>query len=374
MPLQDVTVQERILFIAEIEAWGGAERSFLALCHWLHERSLSYRLLVYWDRVGIEKFAEFPLVKTELLPQENPRSKIAALRAFFAARASGSFKPLTSGYQPALHATLAGQRGFHCFMHDTESFFDDWDLKKPWRRKAQLAINRRLLHRGLSSGGTTMVSSEFLKRDAKELYGIEPVIARIGTSQDDIVFRPRHVQGQLRMLSVARVEMNKRIHWILSALATLQQQQPSLSSQIDWHLDIVGKGAQREELEVLSRSLGLSDRVEFKGFVPDQELARLYEQTDLFLMPARQGYGIPALEALHRGIPVLLHRESGISDILLNTPWAQVFEGGPENLAPSLKRMIASLTAGKHLHVPLPPLPTQKEWAEQVAGICGWVD
>ena len=34
-------------------------------------------------------------------------------------------------------------------------------------------------------------------------------------------------------------------------------------------------------------------------------------------MPAVQGYGIPAIESLQRGIPVLLHRESGVSDILL---------------------------------------------------------
>ena len=34
-------------------------------------------------------------------------------------------QPLLSGYQPALHATLAGMRGFHDLMHDTPSLFDD---------------------------------------------------------------------------------------------------------------------------------------------------------------------------------------------------------------------------------------------------------
>jgi glycosyltransferase involved in cell wall biosynthesis len=372
------TVSERILFIAEVEAWGGAERSFLSLCAWLHRHSLPYRLVVYWDRVGLEQFASHPLNKTELLPDHNPRSKILALRRYFAsahpsASLGGSFQPLLSGYQPALHATLAGLRGFHCMMHDTESLFHDWDHRKSWKRQMRLALNRRILRKGLASGGKTIVTSEFLKRDTELLYKADATIVRIGTSMEGIVFRPRPVMQTLRILSVSRVEINKRIDWILLALKEMEHGQIPLSRQIDWRLDVVGHGAQLEEMQALSEQLGLGDRICFRGFASDRELAELYDQAHLFLMPARQGYGIPALEALHRGIPVLLHRESGVSDILLETPWAQVFEGGRENLRIAMATMISSVIAGNHLHAVPPHLPTEDEWAEEMAQLCGWI-
>jgi glycosyltransferase involved in cell wall biosynthesis len=122
----------------------------------------------------------------------------------------------------------------------------------------------------------------------------------------------------------------------------------------------------------MARMLGLEDRVAFHDFIDDQHLEALYERADLFLMPARQGYGIPAAEALSRGIPVLVHRESGISDILLDTPWATVMEGGEETMTQTLDQAIQSVLSRNHLVAPLPALPTEDSWAEQVARICGW--
>jgi glycosyltransferase involved in cell wall biosynthesis len=369
-------IPERTLFIAEVEAWGGAERSFLALCDWMHRHSLPYRLLVYWDRVGLEQFASHPLNKTELLPSKNPGSKVFALREYFSSIHSTSstpFQPLMSGYQPALHATLAGLRGFHCMMHDTESLFDDWDRKRSWKRNLRLALNRRVLRKGLGSGGKTIVSSDFLQHDAERLYGADAIIARIGSPTEGVTFRPRVIAKQLRMLSVSRVEMNKRIDWILLALAEMERGPAPLSSRIDWHLDIVGKGSELSAMQEIGAQLGLDSRVTFQGFISDRQLSTLYDKAHLFLMPARQGYGIPALEALHRGIPVLLHRESGVSDILLDTPWAKVFDGGQENLKPAMQNMIQSVMAGSHLQTLPPHLPTQDEWAEEMVRLCGWI-
>ena len=361
---------ERILFIPEVIAWGGAERSFLTLCEWLHDHGLPHRLVLYWDTVGLEKFARFPLNKTELNPQRSARHKVAALREYFRSGPRPQFAPLMSGYQPALHATLAGLRGFHCFMHDTESFFDDWDLKKSWGTRLRRAINRRILHYGLSAG-VTMVSSEFLSRDTFRLYGIRAEMARIGVQPGR--FRSRPVGESFRMLSVSRVELNKRIDWMLQALHALESGADRLSRHVDWRLDVVGSGMEVENLRAMSARLGLERRVHFTGFVSDEELAGLYDRANLFLMPARQGYGMPALEALHRGIPIVLHRQSGASDLLLNTPWAKVFEGGPENFAVALREMIAGLCEGRHLEAPLPVIPTEQEWAERVVQLCGWL-
>jgi glycosyltransferase involved in cell wall biosynthesis len=112
--------------------------------------------------------------------------------------------------------------------------------------------------------------------------------------------------------------------------------------------------------------------VAFHGFVPDEYLEDYYDRANLFLMPALQGYGLPAAEALARGIPVLLHRDSGISDLLLDTPWAVVMYGDAINLADALEQSIDNLLLKRHLGIGLPNIPTREQWAEHVARISGW--
>jgi glycosyltransferase involved in cell wall biosynthesis len=266
-------------------------------------------------------------------------------------------------------------RGFHTLMHDTPSLFSD-AATRSLKGRARIALSNRIIARGLGSGGNTIVTSEYLRAECRKDFGADAHIARMGgltVSDPAGIFRIRTVAGELRMLSVCRIESNKRIDWMLRSLAELEGASPSLSSRVNWRLDLAGKGPLIGELTELAGSLGIADRVHFHGFVPDDELQALYDQAHLFLMPAVQGYGIPAIESLQRGIPVLLHRESGVSDILLETPWATVLTGGPEQMAGALASAIDGILGGRHHTVALPSLPTEDEWAGQVAQLCGWV-
>jgi glycosyltransferase involved in cell wall biosynthesis len=175
------------------------------------------------------------------------------------------------------------------------------------------------------------------------------------------------------MLSISRVEDNKRIDWILHSLAVLENSESPLSKRVDWSLDIVGKGSKMEPLRQIAATLGIGHRIHFHGFVEDAKLVEIFAQCHLFLMPARQGYVIPAIESLQRGIPVLLHRESGVSDILLDTPWATVIHGGEDSMTPGLQTAIESVLAMRHAATPLPSLPTEASWAERVATLCNWI-
>lgn len=364
--------ESRSIVITEIEQFGGAERSVLALLRWLYERGLRAHVVTYTDHCGIGQFASHP-VDVVQLNGKGARRRISALGEYFKRRPKTAPQPLLSGYQPALHATLAGMRGFHDLMHDTPSLFDD-PATRGIRRNLRLALSNRIVGRGLRSGGNTIVTSEYLREECRRDFGVAAHIARMGgMSAAEAGFRVRPVMGELRMLSVCRIEPNKRIEWMLRALVALESRSPALSSRCNWRLDLAGKGPWLERLAEMARSMGLQDRVRFHGFVPDSELQSLYDAAHLFLMPAVQGYGIPAIESLQRGIPVVLHRQSGVSDILLHTPWAVVFEGGEERMLPALEHAIESVLSGRHLLEPLPSLPTEDSWAEQVAQLCGWV-
>lgn len=372
MPTTSPPVDSRPIIITEIEQFGGAERSVLALARWLDQRGVSSHIVTYADRCGLADYATHPLAVVEL-KAHGTRGRIAALKAWSKSRAANAPQVLLSGYQPALHATLAGMRGFHDLMHDTPSLFSD-PATRTLKIRARLAASNRTVAHGLRSGGNTIVTSEYLRAECRKDFGIDAHIVRMGGLVAPEAFRIRPVTGELCLLSVCRIEANKRIDWVLRSLAELEHASPSLSSQRTWHLDLVGNGSQVTPLTELAAFLGIASRIRFHGFVPDADLQTFYDRAHLFLMPAVQGYGIPAIESLQRGIPVLLHRESGVSDILLDTPWATVLRGGWERMAATLACAIDGVLQDRHHNIPLPPLPSEEEWAEQVARLCGWVE
>jgi glycosyltransferase involved in cell wall biosynthesis len=363
----------RPIIITEIEQFGGAERSVVALSRWLHQRDVPSHVVTYFDRCNLAQCTTHHLQVVELKPGPGAQKKIASLREYFNQQPANSPKPLASGYQPALHAILAGQRGFHTLMHDTPSLFGDQKTRS-LSTKLRIAVSNRIIGYGLRSGGNTIVTSEYLRSECRKDFNIDAKIARMGGLGPTVSIPSAHpVSDQLRMFSVCRIEPNKRIDWIIRALAELERADKSLSSIIDWRLDLAGKGSLIPTLRSMAQNLGIGERIHFHGFVPDEALEHFFAQTHLFLMPAVQGYGIPAIESLQRGIPVLLHRESGVSDILLDSPWATVLTGGEENMTSALRSAIASILQGGHQATAQPHLPTEDEWAERVATLCNWL-
>jgi glycosyltransferase involved in cell wall biosynthesis len=260
-------------------------------------------------------------------------------------------------------------------MHDTPSLFGD-AASRTLPNHLRVALYNRIIAHGLRSGGNTMVTSEYLCSECRRDFRIQAHIVRMGgLTPSEGLFRIRPIQpgSTLRLLSVCRIEASKRIDWILRSLAELEDTLPPLDVWTDWRLDLAGTGPLLAPLTELAAQLGLANRVHFHGFVSDQELQSFYHQAHLFLMPAIQGYGIPAIEALQRGIPVLLHRDSGVSDILLETPWATVFTGGPKDMTAALAAAIDGVLDGRHHHAHLPHIPTENQWAEQVARLCAWI-
>jgi glycosyltransferase involved in cell wall biosynthesis len=362
----------RPIIITEIEQFGGAERSILALSRWLYQRNLPNHVVTYFDRCNLAQYATHPLQVVELKPSPGVRKKIASLRGYFDQQAADALKPLASGYQPALHATLSGQRGFHTLMHDTPSLFGDQETRS-LATKMRIAVSNRIIGHGLRTGGSTIVTSEYLRSECRKDFNVDAKIARMGGLGPGGSTPLSHtLDNQLRMLSVCRIEPNKRIDWMIRALAELERGDKPLSSTIDWRLDLAGKGYLIPALREMAQTFGFGGRIHFHGFVSDDDLERFFAETHLFLMPAVQGYGIPAIESLQRGIPVLLHRESGVSDILLDTPWATVLTGGEDQMAPALRAAIDSILQGRHYGVAQPQIPTEDEWAERVATLCNW--
>jgi len=173
------------------------------------------------------------------------------------------------------------------------------------------------------------------------------------------------------MLSVSRLEANKRIDWILKALAELDSS--GSLAKTSWVLEIIGHGPAAESLKKLAEDLGLADQILFLGHLRDADLMQAYARTNLFIMPAMQGYGLPALEALKRGIPVIVHKDSGVSEILNGSPWAELVDGDNTALPKAILNILDRIKATSLSVSEMPEVPTNSEWAREVCIVCDWL-
>jgi len=105
------------------------------------------------------------------------------------------------------------------------------------------------------------------------------------------------------ILSVARLEHNKRIDLIVRAMAYT----PS-----HLRLLVVGEGSQRENLERAAEDAGVTDRVSFAGAVDDDTLVGLYRDAlALVYVPYDEDYGLATLEGFLAEKPVITAHDSG---------------------------------------------------------------
>jgi glycosyltransferase involved in cell wall biosynthesis len=105
------------------------------------------------------------------------------------------------------------------------------------------------------------------------------------------------------VLSVARLEGNKRVELIVRSMAFVP---PPLS------LVVVGDGSQRAYIERAAEEAGVTARVRFAGAVPDEALVSLYRNAlALVYVPFDEDYGLATLEAFLAARPVVTARDSG---------------------------------------------------------------
>lgn len=80
---------------------------------------------------------------------------------------------------------------------------------------------------------------------------------------------------------------------------------------------MAGTGELLEKTMALADQLGIADRVLFPGFLRGDEVERAFRSADLYVMPSvSDPFGIAALEAASFDVPVLVSRQSGVSEVM----------------------------------------------------------
>jgi glycosyltransferase involved in cell wall biosynthesis len=82
---------------------------------------------------------------------------------------------------------------------------------------------------------------------------------------------------------------------------------------------VAGSGDQAQRMIALAAELGIGHKVLFTGFLRGKDIPRVFSMADLYVMPSvSEPFGIAPLEAIGHRVPVLISRQSGVSEVLVN--------------------------------------------------------
>lgn len=120
--------------------------------------------------------------------------------------------------------------------------------------------------------------------------------------------------GRGYVLYTGGIEPRKNIDRLLEAYAGLPD---SMRSRHQLVVVCRVLPSERHVIDSQLRRLGVRDQVRFPGFMPDEDLLRLYQAAELFVFPALyEGFGLPVAEAMACGTPVIAARSSSLTELV----------------------------------------------------------
>ncbi len=223
-----------------------------------------------------------------------------------------------------------------------------YSIELRWVRHS-LPFLRGFLRRAVTSADYVVAIST---STAREVQAVAPVPVDVipyavdlptnGEAADRAAIAPTHSSGArpFTVLYVGRLVERKGVRYLLDALAMMS---PSIGARAI----IIGDGPERPALEALAQESGVSDRVEFRGWVSPTELHTAYESASAFALPAvvdrrgdTEGLGMVLLEAMTYEIPVVSTPLGGIPDIVQSNRTGLLV---PPNDAPALAAALTTL-------------------------------
>lgn len=163
-----------------------------------------------------------------------------------------------------------------------------------------------------SEAGAVVANSEGLKELALKTSH-DQKISVIHNGIDISEFKPDLTKAdknkEFSIICVSRLIERKGIRFLIEAIGKLKDR--------DIKLTLVGEGNQEKELKELAVNLGISDRVDFKGYMNHDSIAELYKNSDVFVLPSlNEGMSNALLEAMASGLPVIVTDTGGTAELV----------------------------------------------------------
>lgn len=163
-------------------------------------------------------------------------------------------------------------------------------------------INDNMFRKTLDTFDHIVCVSDFVRDDLtargvpEEKTSVIPTCMELGPETDS-------PEGDF-ILSLGRLVKTKGLEYLIEAMR-----------DVDCRLVLCGKGPEEKNLRRQVRNLGLEDRVEFRGYVSEEEKNFLMDTCRMFVMPSLfESFGLAALEVLGHGRPLVYSRVNGLPE------------------------------------------------------------
>lgn len=185
-------------------------------------------------------------------------------------------------------------------------------------------INKKVFEiekKGMQKADKIITVSNFTRNIVEEKYLIKPEIIsvvhnRINADEyrrGEDKFSRIKIGGKKIVLFAGRITLQKGPDYFLKVAQRI------LGVDKNVLFIMAGRGDMEREIINEVARMGISEKVLFTGFLKDKELSYLYRMADVFVMPSvSEPFGIVALESILNGTPVVISKQSGVSEVITN--------------------------------------------------------
>lgn len=169
---------------------------------------------------------------------------------------------------------------------------------------------------GMHAAKRVVTVSNYTKGTVVRHYGVtngKVAVVHNGVDPRDTTLFPKSkLSDHYRVvLFLGRLTVQKGPDWFLRTAKLV------LERDKDVLFVVAGAGDMERQVIQEAAALGIAENVIFTGFRRGNDVDRLYQMADLYVLPSvSEPFGITALEAVQQGTPVIVSAQSGVKEVL----------------------------------------------------------
>ena len=169
---------------------------------------------------------------------------------------------------------------------------------------------------GMDKADRVIAVSNFTKNKIVTHYGISPEKVKVVHNAVDFSQHYYDEDFELKktdkvVLFLGRVTLQKGPDYFVYAAKKVLEREKNVK------FVIAGTGDMEPFIIEKAAELGIADKVLFAGFLNQDDVGRAYKMADIYVMPSvSEPFGITALEAMKNKAPVIVSKQSGVSEVI----------------------------------------------------------
>ncbi len=170
---------------------------------------------------------------------------------------------------------------------------------------------------GMENADFVLPVSNYTKRLIMQHYGIPEdkiVVVHNAIDNDGEVMGYLHHklrEGNKIVLFLGRITLQKGPDYFIYAAKKALEIDPNII------FVVAGKGDMETRMIDKVAEMGIGDKVLFTGFLSGKNIDEIYKMADLYVMPSvSEPFGLTCLESMKNGTPVLISKQSGVSEVV----------------------------------------------------------